>query len=52
MNPRRPNILALLLQAGALLPGLFADRGVAVADEPDRGVLQDEVFLLASVLWT
>ena len=42
MTPRRPDILALLLQAGALLPGLFADRGVS----------QDEVFLLASVLWT
>ena len=52
MTPRRPNILVLLLQAGALLPGLFADQSVAVADEPDRGVLQDEVFLLASVLWT
>lgn len=52
MNPRGPGILALLLAADALLPGLFADTDVVVADEPDRGVLQDEVFLLASVLWT
>ena len=52
MSSRGPDILALLLAAGALLPGLFADTGIADADEPDRGVLQDEVFLLASVLWT
>ena len=47
MNPRGPDILALLLAAGALWPGLFADAG-----QPDRGVLQDEALLLASVLWT
>lgn len=52
MNPRGPGILALLLAAGALLSGLFADMGIVEAGEPGRDVLQDEAFLFASVLWT
>lgn len=52
MNPHRPDILALLLAAGALLPGLSGNADIVDADEPDWGVLQNEVFLLASVLWT
>ena len=52
MNPRGPEILALPLAAGALLPGLFTNIGIIDADEPDRGVLQDEAFLLALMLWT
>ena len=66
MISRGPEILALLLAAGALLPKLFVntglfvnigifdavepDRGLLV--EPDRGLLQDEALLLASMLWT
>ncbi len=52
MSPRGPEILASLLAAGALLPGLFADKGIADADEPDRGALPGDVFLLASMLRT
>ena len=51
MNTRGPEILALLLAAGTLLHGLFADVGTADTDEPDRGVLQDEVFLFAPMPW-
>lgn len=51
MTPPGPEIVAWLLAAGALLPGLLADEGVADADEPERGILQDEAFFLASLLW-
>lgn len=51
MNPHGPELLASLLAAGALLPELFAGVDIGDADEPDRGVLQDEVSLLAAMLW-
>lgn len=51
MNPHGPEILALLLAAGAFLPGLFAGVDIVCANEPDRGVLQDEVSLLALMPW-
>lgn len=51
MTPRGPEILTWLLATGALLSGLLADGGVVDAGEPDRDVMQDEVLLLASVLW-
>ena len=52
MNPHGPEILALLLAAGAFLPWLFTNIGIGDAGGPDRGVLRDEAFLLASMLWT
>lgn len=51
MNPCGPEIVAWLLAAGALLPGLLANGDVADADEPERGASQDEAFFLASLLW-